>query len=133
MKSIVCDVTAPWIIGHASTEAEYWSNEYGWVEEGYDHFTEGERGTLRLPQGGVWVRDENAPQVTLGVTVGDRLTLTVYPTPARFSEPENLIERATGIPAKSQAQINAEDYERLLKIIAKLAHGDKDKANGSTP
>lgn len=37
-----------------TAEVERWSNEFGWVEKGFDRFSAEERRTLTLPVGGEW-------------------------------------------------------------------------------
>lgn len=43
------------IIVNAEDRALCWSNEAGWVTEGWDTFSEAERARLRLPLGGEWL------------------------------------------------------------------------------
>jgi len=45
-----------WIIYNKNNPTLLWSNEFGWVEEGYDVFTNDERYNLNLPIKGKWSR-----------------------------------------------------------------------------
>lgn len=44
-----------WVISSMDEPGLLWSNADGWVEGGYDRFTDDERNTLRLPFGGMWL------------------------------------------------------------------------------
>ena len=50
-----------YVITNKENDQIFWSNHWGWVEEGEDRFTQKERDSLDLPLNGVWVY---CPQVT---------------------------------------------------------------------